>query len=117
EDRLAGYLQDLNSNKSVVYCGDLNVALTEIDLKYAKSNVGNSGFTFEERAKFSELLASGFVDSFRYKHPNETDHFTWWSYMNKVRERNIGWRIDYFIVSEQLKNQIDQATIHPLIMG
>ncbi|WP_249650665.1 exodeoxyribonuclease III, partial [Lysinibacillus sp. D4A3_S15] len=100
EDRAAGYLQDLNSKKSVVYCGHLNAAHTEIDLKNAKSNVGNSGFTFEERAKFSELLASGFEDSVRYKHPNETDHFTWWSYMNKVRERNIGWRYVYYIVSE-----------------
>lgn len=117
EDRLASYLQELNSKKSVVYCGDLNVAHTEIDLKNAKSNIGNSGFTYEERAKLSELLASGFVDSFRYKHPNETDHYTWWSYMNKVRERNIGWRIDYFIVSDQLKDQIDSATIHPHIMG
>lgn len=117
EDRLASYLQKLNSKKPVVYCGDLNVAHTEIDLKNAKSNIGNSGFTYEERAKFSELLASGFVDSFRYKHPDETDHYTWWSYMNKVRERNIGWRIDYFVVSDLLKNQIDIATIHPHIMG
>lgn len=117
EDRLASYLQELNSQKPVVYCGDLNVAHTESDLKNAKSNIGNSGFTYEERAKFSALLESGFVDSFRYKHPEETDHYTWWSYMNKVRERNIGWRIDYFVVSNQLKEQIESATIHPHIMG
>lgn len=117
EEQLACYLQELNSKKPVVYCGDLNVAHTEIDLKNAKSNRGNSGFTDEEREKFSQLLASGFVDSFRYKHPDETDHYTWWSYMNKVRERNIGWRIDYFIVSDQLKDQIDVATIHPQVMG
>lgn len=117
EDRLAMYLKELDSRKPVIYCGDLNVAHTEIDLKNAKSNIGNSGFTYEERAKMSALLASGFVDSFRYKYPEETDHYTWWSYMNKVRERNIGWRIDYFIVSERLKAQIDIATIHPHIMG
>ena len=117
EDRLASYLKELDTKKPVVYCGDLNVAREEIDIKNAKSNIGNSGFTYEERAKISELLASGFVDTFRFKHPEETDHFTWWSYMNKVRERNIGWRIDYFIVSERIKEQITTATIHPHIMG
>jgi len=117
EDRLAQYLKELDSKKPIVYCGDLNVAHMEIDLKNAKSNVGNSGFTYEEREKMTELLASGFVDSFRYMYPDTTDHYTWWSYMNKVRERNIGWRIDYFIVSERLKNKINVASIHSQIMG
>ncbi|MGY3185634.1 exodeoxyribonuclease III [Lysinibacillus sp. TE18511] len=117
EDRLALYLKELDAKKPIVYCGDLNVAHMEIDLKNAKSNVGNSGFTYEERAKMTELLASGFVDSFRYMHPDTSDHYTWWSYMNKVRERNIGWRIDYFIVSERLKDKMDVASIHSHIMG
>ncbi|MEG0258836.1 MAG: exodeoxyribonuclease III [Lysinibacillus sp.] len=117
EERLALYLQELDAKKPVIYCGDLNVAHEEIDLKNAKSNLGNSGFTVEERVKMSELLAAGFVDTFRYKQPDATDHYTWWSYMNKVRERNIGWRIDYFIVSERIQNNINVATIHPHVMG
>lgn len=117
EERLALYLKELDAKKPIIYGGDLNVAHAEIDLKNAKSNMGNSGFTYEERAKMSELLASGFVDSFRYKHPEVTDRYTWWSYMNKVRERNIGWRIDYFIVSARVKDQIEVATMHPHIMG
>ncbi|QGG53385.1 exodeoxyribonuclease III [Lysinibacillus pakistanensis] len=117
ESRLALYLQELDAKKPIVYCGDLNVAHMEIDLKNAKSNIGNSGFTYEERAKMSELLASGFIDSFRHLYPEKTDHYTWWSYMNKVRERNIGWRIDYFIVSERLKDSIEEANIHAHILG
>lgn len=117
EEKLANYLISLNQQKPVVYCGDLNVAHEEIDLKNAKSNMGNSGFTVEEREKMSRLLSSGFVDSFRYLNPAKTDSYTWWSYMNKVRERNIGWRIDYFIVSEQLKDQIEEVDIHSNIYG
>ncbi|BDH63433.1 exodeoxyribonuclease III [Lysinibacillus sp. PLM2] len=117
EEKLAHYLISLNQQKPVVYCGDLNVAHEEIDLKNAKSNIGNSGFTFEEREKMSRLLSSGFIDSFRYLNPTKTDSYTWWSYMNKVRERNIGWRIDYFIVSEQLKDQIEEVDIHSNIYG
>ena len=117
EDRLTTYLIKLDAKKPVIYCGDLNVAHEEIDLKNAKSNNGNSGFTVEERGKMTTLLQSGFTDSFRHTHPNETDHFTWWSYMAKVRERNIGWRIDYFIISNRLVDQIEEAVIHPHVLG
>lgn len=117
EDKLKKYLLALNEKKPVVYCGDLNVAHHEIDLKNAKSNIGNSGFTNEEREKMTSLLASGFIDTFRYLHPDAVDHYTWWSYMNKVRERNIGWRIDYFIVSESIKEKIVNADIHSHVLG
>lgn len=117
EEEIREYLLELNSVKPVIYCGDLNVAHQEIDLRNAKSNVGNSGFTDEERGKMTKLLQSGFVDSFRYLHPEKTDSYTWWSYMSKVREKNIGWRIDYFIVSDQLKNQIEEAEIHHDVLG
>jgi exodeoxyribonuclease-3 len=117
EDKLKKYLLALNEKKPVVYCGDLNVAHQEIDLKNAKSNIGNSGFTNEEREKMTSLLASGFIDTFRYLHPDAVDHYTWWSYMNKVRERNIGWRIDYFIVSESIKEKIVNADIHSHVLG
>ncbi|WP_346199782.1 exodeoxyribonuclease III [Caldifermentibacillus hisashii] len=117
EDKLKKYLLALNEKKPVVYCGDLNVAHQEIDLKNAKSNIGNSGFTYEEREKMTSLLASGFIDTFRYLHPDAVDHYTWWSYMNKVRERNIGWRIDYFIVSESIKEKIVNADIHSHVLG
>jgi exodeoxyribonuclease III len=117
EDRMNAYLAELDKQKPVIYCGDLNVAHEEIDLKNAKPNIGNSGFTYEERAKMTELLASGFTDTFRATHPNEGDHFTWWSYMAKVRERNIGWRIDYFIVSNRLMEQVEEASIHSSILG
>lgn len=117
EDKLKKYLLALNEKKPVVYCGDLNVAHQEIDLKNAKSNIGNSGFTNEEREKMTSLLASGFIDTFRYLHPDAVDHYTWWSYMNKVRERNIGWRIDYFIVSESNKEKIVNADIHSHVLG
>lgn len=95
----------------------INVAHNEIDLKNAKSNQGNSGFTVEERAKMTELLALGFVDSFRYLYPDATDHYTWWSYMNKVRERNIGWRIDYFIISQRLAKNITEAGMYSQVLG
>ena len=117
EDRLTAYLKRLDTMKPVIYCGDLNVANEEIDLKNAKANIGNSGFTFEEREKMATLLSSGFTDTFRALHPNEPDHFTWWSYMAKVRERNIGWRIDYFIVSNRLMERVEKAEIHSSILG
>lgn len=117
EDMIYSYLKKLDNQKPVIYCGDLNVAHEEIDLKNAKANIGNSGFTFEEREKLSHLLLSGFVDSFRYLYPDKKDSFTWWSYMNKVRERNIGWRIDYFIVSDRIANKIKDAEIHSHILG
>lgn len=117
EDKLKEYLQELDQQKPVVFCGDLNVAHQEIDLKNHKSNYGNSGFTDEERGKMTTLLESGFVDSFRHLYPDQDGAYTWWSYMNKVRERNIGWRIDYFIVSERLAPSIKEAAIDSQIMG
>ena len=117
EDRMRVYLKELDAIKPVIYCGDLNVAHEELDIKNVKSNIGNSGFTYEERGKMTELLKSGFTDTFRAFHPNETDHFTWWSYMNKVRERNIGWRIDYFIVSQRLVERVEEASIHAQVLG
>ncbi|MED4755865.1 exodeoxyribonuclease III [Priestia megaterium] len=117
EDVLLVYLKKLNSRKAVILCGDLNVAHAEIDLRNPKPNRGNSGFTIEERGKMTTLLASGFLDTFRYLYPNQEGAYTWWSYMNKVRERNIGWRIDYFIVSERMKNVIQESAIHPHVMG
>ncbi|MFV8828833.1 exodeoxyribonuclease III [Alkalihalobacterium sp. APHAB7] len=117
EDELRQYLIKLNTKKPVIYCGDLNVAHQEIDLKNPKPNDGNSGFTKEEREKMTTLLSSGFVDTFRHCYPGQTDTYTWWSYMNKVRERNIGWRIDYFIISEALKEKIIDAHVHSHILG
>lgn len=117
EDRMYSYLTLLNLTKPVIYTGDLNVAHQEIDIRNAKSNIGNSGFTFEEREKMTRLLENGFVDTFRYLHPSAEGHYTWWSYMAKVRERNIGWRIDYFIVSKKLAPAIQAAGMHPETMG
>ncbi|MEQ2525335.1 exodeoxyribonuclease III [Bacillaceae bacterium CLA-AA-H227] len=117
EEEIREYLLELNSIKPVIYCGDLNVANEEIDLRNPKSNIGNSGFTDEERGKMTELLNAGFVDSFRHLYPDKTDSYTWWSYMAKVRERNIGWRIDYFIVSQALENRIEDAEIHHEVLG
>lgn len=117
EDKMRDYLLQLKEKKSVIYCGDLNVAHNEIDLKNAKPNRGNSGFTDEEREKMTKLLGAGFIDSFRYLYPNVTDQYTWWSYMNKVRERNIGWRIDYIILSNDLKDSLIQADIHDHVFG
>lgn len=117
ESRFKQYLTTLNNKKPVIVCGDLNVAHLDIDVKNAKANIGNSGFTFEERACMTQLLEHGFVDTFRYLYPDVEDHFSWWSFMAKVRERNIGWRIDYFLVSEQLKPAIKEATIEMQIMG
>jgi exodeoxyribonuclease III len=117
EDAMIKHLVNLNESKPVIYCGDLNVAHNEMDLKNPKPNIGNSGFTYEERGKMSDLLESGFIDSFRYFYPEQTGAYTWWSYMSKVRERNIGWRIDYFIVSERFKDRLTDAYIHPGILG
>ena len=117
EDAMKEHLIKLNAHKPVIFCGDLNVAHNEIDLKNPKPNMGNSGFTEEERQKFSSLLDAGFIDSFRYFYPEQTDAYTWWSYMSKVRERNIGWRIDYFVVSERLVPSLKEATIHHEVLG
>ena len=117
EDAMKEHLIKLNAHKPVIFCGDLNVAHNEIDLKNPKPNMGNSGFTEEERQKFSSLLDAGFIDSFRYFYPEQTDAYTWWSYMSKVRERNIGWRIDYFVVSERLIPSLKEATIHHEVLG
>jgi exodeoxyribonuclease-3 len=117
EDAMKEHLIQLNKKKPVLFCGDLNVAHREIDLKNPKPNVGNSGFTYEERDKMTSLLDAGFVDSFRYLYPERGDVYSWWSYMNKVRERNIGWRIDYFLVSEKITNRMKDAQIHCEILG
>lgn len=117
EDDLLKYLKQLDEKKPVIYCGDLNVAHNEIDLKNSKSNVGNSGFTFEERGKMTTLLSEGFTDTFRHLYPDREGAYTWWSYMNKVRERNIGWRIDYFIVSNRIVEQVVDSDIHAHILG
>jgi exodeoxyribonuclease III len=117
EDRLKEYMLELDEKKPVILCGDLNVAHNEIDLKNPKPNRGNSGFTDEERGKMTELLNSGFVDSFRHLYPDAEGIYTWWSYMNKVRERNIGWRIDYFIISERLAPAIVEAGAECFVMG
>ncbi|MCM3133429.1 exodeoxyribonuclease III [Paenibacillus polysaccharolyticus] len=117
EDRFRSYVLQLEQTKPVIICGDLNVAHQEIDLKNPKSNMGNSGFTDEERGKMTDLLASGYVDSFRHLHPDQTDVYSWWSYMPKVRERNVGWRIDYFLVSNQLAPSVAEAYIDCHIMG
>lgn len=117
EDVFRRYVKELDEKKPVIICGDLNVAHNEIDLKNFKTNVGNAGFTYEERGKMTELLASGFVDSFRYLYPDKTGAYSWWSYMFKAREKNAGWRIDYFIVSEKLADRIEDAVIYPEVMG
>ena len=117
EDEMREYLLKLNKTKPVIMCGDLNVAHEEIDLKNPKTNRGNAGFTDEERAKMTELLNAGFTDTFRFLYPQKTDAYSWWSYMGRAREKNVGWRIDYFIVSDSVKDKIKEATIYPEIMG
>lgn len=116
EDAFRNYVSRLKKIKSVVICGDLNVAHQEIDLKNDKTNHKNAGFTDEERAKFTELLNAGFIDTFRYMYP-EKEVYSWWSYMFKAREKNAGWRIDYFVVSDDLKKKIKDAYIYTEIMG
>lgn len=117
EDDFRNYLLNLDSKKPVILCGDLNVAHTEIDLKNPKSNKTNAGFTVEERKKFSELLESGFVDSFRYLYPDAIEKYSWWSYRFSARKNNAGWRIDYFVVSNKIKDKIVEANIHNDILG
>jgi len=117
EDRFRGYLQQLDAIKPVIACGDLNVAHQEIDIKNAKSNRGNSGFTDEEREKMTRLLEAGFLDTFRHLYPDRKDAYTWWSNMPKIRERNVGWRIDYFIASARLAPQIVDARIDAHVLG
>ena len=117
EDDLREYMTELNKTKPVVLTGDLNVARTEIDLKNPKTNVGNPGFSYEERAKMSELLSAGFTDTFRYFYPDKTDAYTWWSYMFKAREKNTGWRIDYFITSDSLKEKLRGSVIYSDVYG
>ena len=117
EDAFRAYLSGLDAKKPVIVCGDLNVAHKEIDLKNPSSNHHNAGFTDEERGKFTELLEAGFVDTFRALYPDRTGIYTWWSYLRKARDTNAGWRIDYFVVSERLKERIVDATIHNEIFG
>lgn len=117
EDDFLAYIEALNAQKPVVFCGDLNVAHTEIDLANPKTNTQNAGFTIEERAKFSQVVAAGYTDAFRYKYPEVIGAYTWWSYMAKARERNIGWRIDYFVVSQRYAPQIEEVIIRNDVMG
>ena len=117
EDEIRKYLLNLNTKKPVIMCGDLNVAHKEIDLKNPKQNRKNAGFTDEERNKMTELLDAGFTDTFRYLYPEKENEYTWWSYMGHAREKNIGWRIDYFIVSKDIENKIKDAKIYQKILG
>jgi len=117
EDAFRAYLSALAEKKHVIVCGDMNVAHNEIDLKNPKANVGNAGFSDEERGKFTELLAAGFTDSFRYLYPDKTDAYSWWSYRAAARARNVGWRIDYFVVSDSMRENIKDAYIFPEIEG
>lgn len=117
DDDFRAYVKRLDEKKPVIMCGDMNVAHQEIDLKNPKSNRHNAGFTDEEREKFSELLSAGFTDTFRYLHPDEKDIYSWWSYRFHAREKNTGWRIDYFVCSNRLQQQIASASIHTDILG
>ena len=117
EDAFRTYLLELNAKKPVIVCGDLNVAHQEIDLKNPKTNRRNAGFTDEERNKMTELLQAGFTDTFRYKYPDAIEEYSWWSYMGKAREKNTGWRIDYFITSNDIVDKIEDAKIHQHIFG
>ena len=116
EDDMREYLSSLDKVKPVIYCGDLNVARCEIDLKNPKTNIGNPGFSYEERGKMEELIAQGFVDTFRHLYP-DTVRYSWWSYRFNARANNVGWRIDYFLVSERLKDSISSADILTDVMG
>lgn len=117
ETDFRSYLKTLDEKKPVIYCGDLNVAHEEIDIKNPKNNRKNAGFTDEERKKMTELLAAGFTDTFRYFYPDQTDIYSWWSYRFKAREKNAGWRIDYFITSKRLEDKLTDAKIHTEIFG
>lgn len=117
EDDFRSYLKNLEVSKPVILCGDLNVAHKEIDLKNPKTNRKSAGFSDQERAKMTELLGAGFIDTFRYFYPDKEGAYTWWSYMGRARERNTGWRIDYFVISEALKDRLVSASIHSEVMG
>ena len=117
EDAFRAYLHTLDEIKPVIVCGDLNVAHQEIDLKNPKTNRGNAGFSDQERGKMTQLLDSGFTDTFRLLHPEDTGIYSWWSYRFKAREKNAGWRIDYFLVSDRMKNRVKEANIHTQVMG
>ena len=117
ENEIRNYLLNLNKTKPVIMCGDLNVAHKEIDLKNPKTNRRNAGFTDEEREKMTELLSAGFIDTFRYLYPDKENAYSWWSYMGRAREKNVGWRIDYFIVSKDIKDKIQEAAIHSEVYG
>ena len=118
EDDFRAYLKGLEtSGKGVIVCGDLNVAHKEIDLKNPKTNRKNAGFTDEERGKFTDLLEAGFIDTFRYFYPDQTDIYSWWSYRFQARQKNAGWRIDYFVTSESLRDRLAGARIHTEIFG
>lgn len=117
EDDFLKYIKELEKNKPVIICGDFNVAHEEIDIKNAKQNIGNAGFTYEERNKFTNLLNNGFIDTFRYLYPDKADVYTWWSYMGNVRARNIGWRIDYFVISKVLEEKLIDSYIYMDVMG
>lgn len=117
EDSFLRYIRGLDEKKPVIFCGDLNVAHREIDLKNPKSNRGHAGFSDEERGKFSTLLESGFTDTFRYFYPDAADRYSWWSYRMRSREKNVGWRIDYFVVSDRLRPRLQDALIYDRVMG
>ncbi|MEE3342721.1 MAG: exodeoxyribonuclease III [Bacilli bacterium] len=117
EEDIKNYLKQLEKKKPVIICGDFNVAHTEMDIKNAKANRGNAGFTDEEREKFTTLLDSGFIDTYRYYNKDQKDAYTWWSYMGHARENNIGWRIDYFLVSKSIINKVKNPTIHKDVYG
>ena len=117
EDEFRKYLNKLSQDKSVILCGDLNVAHKEIDLRNPKTNRRSAGFTDEERNKMTELLSNNFIDTFRFLYPDKENAYTWWSYMGRAREKNIGWRIDYFIISEELKDRIIDSKIHSAVLG
>lgn len=117
EDEIRDYLSKLDQTKPVIYCGDLNVAHQEIDLKNPKTNTHSAGFTQEEREKMTQLLGTGFIDTFRYFYPDQENAYTWWSYMFHAREKNVGWRIDYFITSERLKKNLKDSKIYADIYG
>ena len=117
EDRLRAFLARLRQRKPVVVCGDMNVAHRPIDLKNDRSNIGNAGYTYEERGKFGELLASGFLDSYRFFYPEQEGAYSWWSYMNNSRQNNTGWRIDYFLADQRLAGRLEDAAIYPEYLG
>lgn len=117
EDKFKEYVSKLDKEKPVIMCGDFNVAHNEIDIKNAKQNIGNAGFTYEEREKFTKLLNTGFIDTFRYFNPNIKDAYTWWSYIGHAREKNVGWRLDYFLISKDSINKVKNSMIYKDILG